>query len=68
MLHALLSHFAVSADKAIMIGDSVHDLTMANNANMASIGVSYGAHDEARLKGLAPLAIVNTPAAIRQYL
>ncbi|MCL1105829.1 HAD-IIIA family hydrolase [Shewanella algicola] len=68
MLHALLSHFDVTADKAIMIGDSIHDLTMANNANMASIGVSYGAHDEARLQRLQPLAIVNSPSAIRDYL
>jgi phosphoglycolate phosphatase len=68
MLQGLLSYFEISADKAIMIGDSIHDLTMANNANMASIGVSYGAHDEARLKVLQPLAIVSAPSAIRHYL
>ncbi|MDD8059632.1 MULTISPECIES: HAD-IA family hydrolase [Shewanella] len=68
MLHALLNHFDVSADKAIMIGDSIHDITMANNAQMASIGVSYGAHDESRLLGLKPLAVVAQPGAIRHYL
>ncbi|MGI2169411.1 HAD-IIIA family hydrolase [Shewanella sp. MF05960] len=68
MLQSLLSHFEISADKAIMIGDSIHDLTMANNANMASIGVSYGAHDEARLQVLQPLAIVSQASAIRDYL
>lgn len=68
MLMSLLSHFNVAADKAIMIGDSVHDLTMANNAGMASIGVSYGAHNGSRLKGLSPLAIVDKPLAIRDYL
>ncbi|MGI1999240.1 HAD family hydrolase [Shewanella frigidimarina] len=68
MLHSLLSHFNVAADRAIMIGDSIHDLTMANNAGMASIGVSYGAHNEARLKTLNPRAIVDQPLAIHDYL
>ncbi|HBF47174.1 MAG TPA: HAD family hydrolase, partial [Shewanella frigidimarina] len=68
MLHSLLSHFNVAADRAIMIGDSIHDLTMANNAGMASIGVSYGAHNEARLKTLNPRAIVDQPLAIPDYL
>ncbi|MGX9460712.1 HAD-IA family hydrolase [Shewanella sp. A14] len=68
MLHALLNHFDINAGKAIMIGDSIHDLTMANNANMASIGVSYGAHDEVRLQMLNPLAVVDQPLAISRYL
>ncbi|CAM4205668.1 HAD-IIIA family hydrolase [Shewanella livingstonensis] len=68
MLHSLLSHFNVAADRAIMIGDSIHDLTMANNAGMASIGVSYGAHNESRLKALNPRAVVNKALEIRDYL
>ena len=68
MLNALLAHFDIAADKAIMIGDSIHDLTMANNAQMACIGVSYGAHDEKRLQTLKPLAVVDQPLAIYHYL
>jgi phosphoglycolate phosphatase len=68
MLHSLLRHFDVAADRAVMIGDSIHDLTMANNAGMASIGVSYGAHNEARLKTLNPRAIVDQPSAIHDYV
>ncbi|GGB64805.1 HAD-IA family hydrolase [Shewanella inventionis] len=68
MLHALLGYFDVAANKAIMVGDSIHDLTMANNAKMASIGVSYGAHDEVTLSPLKPLAIVDRVSAIRDYL
>jgi len=41
---------------------------MANNAGMASIGVSYGAHNEARLKTLNPRAIVDQPSAIHDYV
>ncbi|UAL42243.1 HAD-IA family hydrolase [Shewanella inventionis] len=68
MLHALLGYFDVAANKAIMVGDSIHDLTMANNAKMASIGVSYGAHNEVTLSTLKPLAIVDRVSAIRDYL
>ncbi|WP_350997058.1 HAD-IA family hydrolase [Shewanella sp. TB7-MNA-CIBAN-0143] len=68
MLHSLLRYFDVAADRAVMIGDSIHDLTMANNAGMASIGVSYGAHNEARLKTLNPRAIVDQPSAIHDYV
>ena len=68
MLYSLLAHFDVTADRAIMIGDSIHDLAMANNAGMASIGVSYGAHNESRLNLLNPSAIVDQPCAIRDYL
>jgi len=68
MLYSLLAHFDVTADRAIMIGDSIHDLAMANNAGMASIGVSYGAHNESRLNLLNPRAIVDQLCAIRDYL
>lgn len=68
MLYSLLAHFDVTADRAIMIGDSIQDLAMANNAGMASIGVSYGAHNESRLNLLNPRAIVDQPCAIRDYL
>ncbi|WP_220492430.1 HAD-IA family hydrolase [Shewanella sp. SR43-8] len=68
MLYSLLAHFDVTADRAIMIGDSIHDLAMANNAGMASIGVSYGANNESRLNLLNPRAIVDQPCAIRDYL
>jgi phosphoglycolate phosphatase len=68
MLFSLLTHFDVAADRAIMIGDSIHDLTMAKNAGMASIGVSYGAHNQSRLQALNPRAIVDKPLAIRDYL
>ena len=68
MLHSLLTQFDVPAHKAVMIGDSVHDLTMANNAGVASIGVSYGAHNERALVRLNPIAVVNSPLALLDYL
>lgn len=59
MLNQLLAEFNTSADQAIMIGDTTFDLAMAQNANMRSIGVSYGAHPIEQLSALNPISIID---------
>jgi phosphoglycolate phosphatase len=44
MIKQLLDKLSISADQAIMIGDSIYDLEMAANAEIDSLGVSYGVH------------------------
>ena len=44
MLLELMERFGFDSDNTLMIGDTTHDLQMAKNANVAAIGVSYGAH------------------------
>lgn len=56
MLDELMQAFAVAPERTLMIGDTTHDLQMAKNAGVASLGVSYGAHPAAALDALAPLA------------
>lgn len=50
MLQQLLQELAVDNSDAIMVGDTEFDLAMAANADVASIGVSYGAHEVKRLE------------------
>ncbi|MCG9696980.1 HAD-IA family hydrolase [Shewanella sp. Isolate11] len=64
MLHELLVQLNVAPEKAVMVGDSIHDLTMAKNAGIDAIGVSYGAHNEQILKQAQPIAIVASPLAM----
>jgi phosphoglycolate phosphatase len=45
MLHELMREFGVEPERTLMIGDTTHDLQLAVNAGVASIAVSYGAHD-----------------------
>ena len=45
MLLALLDLTGVEPDRALMIGDTTHDLELAANARLDAIAVSYGAHD-----------------------
>ncbi|GIU45772.1 hydrolase [Shewanella sairae] len=68
MLHELLEELKVKPQRAIMIGDSLHDLNMANNAGIDSVGVSYGAHSESRLLLAKPKAIIHRPIDLLNVL
>jgi phosphoglycolate phosphatase len=68
MLHEILHQLNFSATQALMIGDSEHDLKMANNANMPSIGVTQGVHDRAILAKHNPLACLSDIADLSDYL
>ncbi|WP_028772997.1 HAD-IA family hydrolase [Shewanella waksmanii] len=61
MLQQLLLQLDVPAARAVMIGDSVHDMNMAHSAGIDAIGVSYGAHSRDKLATVAPKAIVDAP-------
>ncbi|QUN04609.1 HAD-IA family hydrolase [Shewanella yunxiaonensis] len=68
MLQQLLSHSGIPASRALMIGDSVLDLQMANAAGVAAIGVSYGAHTREKLRTQNPKGIINEPLALLSLL
>lgn len=54
MLEELLAHFGVSAEDAVMIGDTEYDMEMARRVEMPRIAVSYGAHHIDRLHQYEP--------------
>jgi len=68
MLHEILDELKFTATQTLMIGDSVHDLKMANNANVKSIGVTYGVHDETILEKFNPLICLNDITELSDYL
>lgn len=68
MLYQLLDEFSLQSHEAVMIGDSVHDLSMAEKANVDSIGVSYGVHDYQALSQHKPKAIVNSLRELSEIL
>jgi phosphoglycolate phosphatase len=45
MLQELMQEFGVAPERVLMVGDTTHDLQMALNAGVPSVGVSYGAHE-----------------------
>lgn len=68
MLQELGAELDVAARAMLMIGDTSHDLEMAQAAGATSVGVSYGAHPRDQLERLAPAALVNSIAELRTWL
>jgi len=68
MLLELMDEFGVSRGQTLMIGDTTHDLQMAVNAGVASVGVSYGAHPKPQLLDLSPLACVDNMGELAAWL
>jgi phosphoglycolate phosphatase len=68
MLLDLLAHLDVAPSRALMVGDSLHDLNMANDAGIDAIGVSYGAHSAERLWQASPRAVIHEPMALLAHL
>ena len=68
MLHALFDITGMTASDAVMIGDTTHDLQLAENACTAAIGVTYGAHERALLEAHRPLTLVDSVSALKSFL
>ena len=68
MLLEILEELGVSADEALMIGDTEYDLQMASNAGVRSVAVGYGAHEPERLAGHDPLVILTDIADLIGWL
>ena len=49
MLLTLMDITGVDPRRALMVGDTTHDLELAANAGVDAVAVSYGAHDETLL-------------------
>jgi phosphoglycolate phosphatase len=68
MLHELMAELGVAPERTLMIGDTTHDLGLARNAGVASVGVSFGAHDHAAFADYAPLYVAHTVAELQAWL
>ncbi|MNP27376.1 Pyrophosphatase PpaX [compost metagenome] len=68
MLTQILDELGFAPHQAVMIGDSIHDMAMAEVLQMPRIGVTWGVHDRARLAEHHPVAIVDTMDELRQLL
>ena len=68
MLHELMDQLGVTPERTLMIGDTTHDLFMAANADVASVGVSFGAHEHSAFADYAPLHIAHSVADLQAWL
>lgn len=68
MLQAVMEELAVPVAETLMIGDTTHDLQMAENAGVNSVAVSYGAHSREQLIALRPQACVHSTDELFRWL
>lgn len=68
MLHEIMHYTNVAHHRTVMVGDSVHDLKMAINARIASIGVLCGSHTEDFLQQHNPLVCLTQPTELLNFI
>ncbi|HJW02729.1 MAG TPA: HAD-IA family hydrolase [Azospira sp.] len=68
MLEELMEELGVQRQATVMIGDTTHDLLMAANAGVASLAVSYGAHEPDALASQSPLATFSRVTELSAWL
>ncbi len=55
MIKEIIQYLGADYDRTVMVGDSVHDLQMAKNAEISAIAVECGAHSKTVLQQYEPL-------------
>ena len=68
MLLSILDELAVNAGDALMIGDSEHDLAMAQHAGVNSVGVTHGVHPAKVLQQFNPLFCLDDVTTLPEKL
>ena len=68
MLQELMAVWRVPPERTLMIGDTTHDLLMAQNAGCPSVGVAYGAHDHTGFDAHRPLFVAHTVRELHDWL
>ncbi len=68
MLNELMREFGTDPERTLMVGDTTHDLQMANNAGVASVAVSFGAHEPDSFAPLRPLFVAHSTAELQRWL
>ena len=68
MLLKLMEFAAVPPERTLMIGDTVHDLELAQNAGVSAVAVSYGAHPAELLATRPSLAVVESVRELAAWL
>jgi phosphoglycolate phosphatase len=68
MLQELLAEFGVPPERLLMVGDTTHDLQMAQSAGCDSVGVSYGAHEGSAFAAFAPRYVAHSVADLAAWM
>jgi phosphoglycolate phosphatase len=68
MLEQLMLELDLAPDELVMVGDTAHDVQMAQAARVDSLAVGYGAHDPGELESARPTALVLTVPEMQAWV
>ncbi len=68
MIDHLVARFHLDKHNAIVVGDTTHDIHMAQAANIPVIAISHGSHDSERLTNAKPDHLVHSIAELNDLL
>jgi len=68
MLRQILQTTGVDTGRALMIGDTEYDISMAVALGMPALGGSCGAHEAGRLHKAGACAVIENVAALPRWL
>ena len=68
MLQQIVQQLEVNIGHAVMVGDTSHDMKMAQAINMPRIGVTHGVHGRDVLSQFGPRAIIDNIPQLLQVL
>jgi phosphoglycolate phosphatase len=67
MLFELMDELGTSAERTLMVGDTTHDVQMAQNAGVDVVALGHGAHPLEQLQQLSPLALLGDFSELRAW-
>lgn len=68
MLEEILAVSCESPDQAVMVGDTVYDMDMADSAGIRKVAVTYGAHPQQHLAACRPDLLVEDFSTILDWV
>jgi len=68
MVLRILDETGVEPSRAVLVGDTTHDLELAANAGVDAVAVTYGAHDESLLRARAARHYATSVEELRRWL
>lgn len=68
MVHETLDQLGIPAHRALVVGDTTHDILMAHQAGVRSVGLTQGAHDASKLATAQPTVLLERIDQLQDWL